>query len=176
MPIETAVQLPRAVAAQKADVVIGRSAGLSQETIFSIFRGAAAYNTRVMTATLRQIDDEIAASRYMLALGDDWDDEGAPGYRQETWERATGFVRSTVEKFVRLTGRAAPIPRISHGPDSSVDILWDVNGRRLLVNVPDDTSRPADYYGDNGPARDFTVKGLFNPASPQTWLLLWLTE
>lgn len=176
MPVETAVQLPRASAAQRADVVIGRSAGLPRETVFSIFRGAAAYNTRAMAAALRQIEDEIKASRYMLDLGDDWDDEGAPGYRRETWERATGFVRQAAREFAELTGRPAPAPRISHGPESSVDILWDVESRRLLVNVPDDPNRPADFYGDNGPARNVTVKGLFDPTSSQAWLLLWLTD
>lgn len=176
MQAEMAIRLPRASRTQKADVAISRSVGLPSTIVYDIFRGALTYNDDAMTAALRPIEEEIEASRYMLTLGDNWDDEGAPGYRAETWERATGFLRETSRAFTRLTGRAAPPPRISHGPESSVDLLWDVGGRKLLVNVPDSPNAPADFYGDNGPARNVTVKGLLNPASPKTWLLIWLTE
>jgi hypothetical protein len=138
--------------------------------------GTLAYTAQAMSAALSHIETQIEASRYILSLGDDWDDEGAPGYRIETWERATGFVRATAREFMQLTGRIAPAPRISNGPDSSVDILWQLGARELLINIPDAPDTPADFYGHNGPSGSFTVQGIFPSSSPQSWLLMWLTS
>lgn len=138
--------------------------------------GTLAYTAQAMSAALSHIESQIEASRYILSLGDNWDDEGASGYRLETWERAAGFVRSTAKEFMQLTGRNAPAPRISNGPESSVDILWQLGGREFLINIPDAADSAADFYGHNGPSGSYTVQGIFPPTSPQPWLLMWLTS
>src|SRR5207249_3186795 len=126
------------------------------------------------TAALAAIGQSIAQSCHILEMSDDWDGEGSRGYRQETWTRAISFVRASAEAYMRLTSRPLPAPRISHGPDSSIDILWRSGAREVLINVPDSPDEPADFYGDDGPQHTETIKGIFNPASPNVWLLIWL--
>lgn len=176
MQEEAEIRLPRMATTQRADVTISRAAGLEPETAIDIFRGAVGYNARAMAPALREIGNQIEASRYMLALGDDWDNEGAPGYQLETWERASAFINDAVAGFVRLAGNTPPVPRISHGPDGSIDILWASGDRELLINIPADGNQAGDFYGDTRGDRAATVKGTFSGTSPKAWLLIWLTS
>src|SRR5215216_5948033 len=42
----------------------------------------------MLPAALAGLEAGIASSRSLLDLADDWDDAGAPGYDEATWQRA----------------------------------------------------------------------------------------
>lgn len=115
----------------------------------------------------------IAESRYILELGDDWDEEGSPGYAEATWRRATGFVARCVSHAVERLGLPPVAPRITHGPDGSIDVLWRTPTREFLLNVPADEEQLAEFYGDDLRGQQ-SIRGALNTGHPNEWLLAWL--
>jgi hypothetical protein len=133
------------------------------------------YSTPQQTAPFPLTDllREIERSQEMLSWGDDWDDEGSPHFEEATWKRATGFL----ERHARLLfkrGAVLPTPRILPGPNGSIDLHWETNGRELLINVsPGNTL--AGFYGEA--AGKTSIKGKVDLDSSDLGLGLftWLT-
>jgi hypothetical protein len=88
------------------------------------------------SSRLGAIDRAIERSRSMLELQPDWDGEGSPGYAPATWERMAKFLRREATLSWNDRGHAMPVPRISPGPDGSIDVHWVGEGYRLLLNIP----------------------------------------
>lgn len=130
--------------------------------------------SRLPTA-INDLAVSIGSSRSLLDLPDDWDDAGAPGYLEATWQRAVTFLVSGVSRLWQehrvRTERADVLP----GPRGSIDLDWRTPGHELLINVPVDTSQPFAYYGDDG-AGERKIKGTLDPSAPNRWLLAWLAE
>jgi hypothetical protein len=97
---------------------------------------------------------------------------------QETWRRAikvlTDHALSVWEK-ARIVIRP---PRISVGPDGSIDLYWTAAPYGLLVNVPADPNEPATYYGDDAANPDSNrTSGNMNPTKPiDIGVLMWLAH
>jgi hypothetical protein len=122
-----------------------------------------------------RIAEVIESSRKILDLKDDWDEEGSPGYKESTWNRATQFVRDTSLSFRRGAGFWVDPPRITPGPKGSIDIHWRTSKRELLINIPESDEEPAAYYGSGG-ANDI-IKGKLDTSSQRNfWILTWLTR
>ena len=134
----------------------------------------------MITQTINQsqmdyvLAEAIHASRSILDLQDDWDEEGSSGYREATWQRAAEFVKDVASAFQQRGGGWVDPPRILPGPEGSIDLHWKTAKRELLINIPARDEEPADYYGC-GDAKD-TVKGKLDTALPNEWILLWLTR
>ena len=119
--------------------------------------------------------EAVENSRYILDLEDDWDEEGSPRFQKTTWKRATDFVLQVVSSFRRQPGGFwVEPPRILPGPKGSIDIHWKTSKRELLINVPEDTGEPADYYGSGG-LTDI-IKGKLEISVKNEWILTWLTR
>ena len=101
----------------------------------------------------------IEESRQLLELPPDWDDEGACAIHFDTWTRATRFLRNTVVK----SGAAAalPVPTISACRDGSIDMFWETEKYRLLINISSSEDAGGDYYGET--KSRLVVKGTFQP-------------
>ena len=118
--------------------------------------------------------EALRASRRILDLPDDWDEEGSPSFRETTWQRATEFVKLAALAFQQRFGVWIEPPRILPGPEGSIDLHWRTAERELLINIPERAEEAADYFG-SGDAQD-AVKGKLNTALPNEWILLWLTR
>ncbi|MFQ5677782.1 MAG: hypothetical protein ACE5G1_17970, partial [bacterium] len=68
------------------------------------------------------------------------------------------------------TSRVIPTPKITPGPNGSIDILWKSANYRLLINIPDNPKKQASFYGDNFSTD--TIEGTFNPSNFNQGLLL----
>lgn len=101
----------------------------------------------------------IEASRALLNLGTDWDDEGAAAIEFATWSRATKFLRTTVAKS--RAGAALAVPNISACRDGSIDLFWATTKFRLLINIKPSPHVESDYYGET--ADRLVIKGTFQP-------------
>lgn len=124
---------------------------------------------------MRPFEDAINTSYKIVEIEDNWDSEGSPGYSEETWLRATSFVRNIAATFLNryATTRIGP-PTITPGPDGSIDVRWVSAKRTMLINFPANENAPADFFGhDKG--QDI-IKGTLDLASQNHWLLLWLTR
>lgn len=124
---------------------------------------------QVPFAPIRQA---IQASREMLDLPDDWDEEGSPQIQVNTWDRATIFVSRTTWSVFSSSGVVIDAPHISPGPEGSIDIHWNSDDYELLVNIPHDASRPAEFYGDD--RSSFTIRGTLDPSTINQGLMQWL--
>jgi hypothetical protein len=122
---------------------------------------------------LIKTEKAIAASMYILELGEDWDEEGSPGYEKSTWERATSFVTSLVSSASAGTTQPLDI-QITPGPEGSIDVRWVAPPRSLLINFPAKTEEPITFYGsDKG---SYPIEGALPLSSQNQWLLNWLTR
>lgn len=123
----------------------------------------------------RRLNDVIEASRCILDLEDDWDEEGSLRFSEATWIRATHFVKQVALSFRQQpNGFWVDPPRILPGPKGSIDIHWKTSKRELLINIPEDKKEPADYYGSGG-LTDI-IKGKLETSAKNEWILAWLTR
>jgi hypothetical protein len=91
---------------------------------------------------------EIKKSMYIVDLKDNWDDEGAIGYSIVTWHTAVQFIINYTKWIHWNFEEIIESPKIYHGPKGSIDILWENNQLRLLINI-DKESKTGMFYSDN---------------------------
>jgi hypothetical protein len=100
-------------------------------------------------APLANLIKAVNKAQSILTLPDDWDDAGSPAIRPETLRRAVLFLLLHAAVLWGRYSVIIPTPRISAGPDGSIDLHWRTRRRELLVSIPQDLKGPAPYYGDN---------------------------
>lgn len=130
--------------------------------------------SNVLAPELAHILRVIQDSRWILALEENWDGEGAIPYSEDTFKQATAFLRNYAIHSLKRFGTAIAAPRILPGPDGSIDLHWKRHGHELLVNIPASSEQLASFYGDDfGSAQ---IKGTFDVGTYNLGLLGWLTE
>lgn len=121
----------------------------------------------------KELCKEIEDSKYILELSDNWDGEGAKAYLKETWYKMIEFLRSQAIDIFNDFNQIIRIPKISHGPEGSIDLYWDDEDCDLLLNIPEDDT-PASFFGED--KHKNTIRGLINLDNPQKNILLCLTK
>lgn len=128
------------------------------------------------TDRLAYIHAAINKSRWILDLKENWDEEGAEPYAEETWKRATDLLITYAERALSNYGMEISAPAISPGPDGSIDLHWNArdHGFDLLLNVrkKGDPAGAAGFYGCNDSGTE--IKGTFDPDTFNKGLLDWL--
>lgn len=120
----------------------------------------------------------IQSSRRILELKDDWDEEGSPGYSEETWRRAVEFLIVSRRRYWKETKKSILVPKISPGPYGSIDLHWKTPDRELLINIPKSLEEPASYYGDDredGTENAIRGKSL-DTSQYERWIFDWLMQ
>jgi hypothetical protein len=118
--------------------------------------------------------EAIRRSHKILALGDDWDDEGSPRYLETTWLRATSLLLRLAKTARAHWGISLDVPLISPAQGGSLDLYWRTRVLSLLINVPESADEPATYYGER--VEGDTICGQLVLASPRPDLIAWLTQ
>lgn len=99
--------------------------------------------------SLQGLKDEIDASKYITELEEGWgDEEDGEQYDIKVWQRAAEGLISMYMTSVNFFGVIPDFPQIYHGPDGSVDILWEKSDFQILANCPKEENRQATYYGE----------------------------
>ena len=127
---------------------------------------------------IKFLREAINKSRNILELKDNWDDEGSVGFSEFTWRRAEGFLMKNAMRLWRSHQKCFDPPKISGGPEGSIDLHWKTDNRELLINIPASSEDPIGYYGDDR-AEETTdaVRGKDLESSPDAeWIFLWLTK
>ena len=125
-------------------------------------------------AELKYIWDAVERSREMLTWEDDWDGEGSPGYADSTWRRAVELIYDGAVNLYDSTRIRIAAPSVLPGPHGSIDIQWQQDQRRLLINVPADPEAPITFYGDD--RGNNTIEGSLADTARFRDILVWLTE
>lgn len=118
------------------------------------------------------LEKVIKASRALLSLQPDWDEQGSPGYTEDTWNRMEKFLCAYSLCLTENYSTNIPVPEILPGPDGSIDILWRSTKYELLLNIPSTANSPARFYGDD--KGELSIKGKLDPSKFNQGLLEWL--
>ena len=116
----------------------------------------------------------IIDSRQLLKLEDDWDGEGSLGYSEKILNKAVRFLEENAKNYFLSSGIWVTAPDICPGPNGSIDLLWKLSDRELLINIPVEENGLADYYGDDLGIN--TIKGKLDLTEKHEWILMWLTK
>lgn len=116
---------------------------------------ATPYNTVVINSTInlkipvinKELENVFLEAKYILDLKDDWDDEGAIGYTQESWKSAANFVINFNKWLRGISSGSLHLPKMHHGPKGTIDIVWNEDNFRLFVNIDYDNNKGT-FYSD----------------------------
>lgn len=128
---------------------------------------------RQAPSELKTIIDAIEKSSYLLSLDNNWDDEDGEPIDSETWQNSANFLLDYAIWVFDKSGICIQTPKISPGPENSIDILWKSLNFRLLVNISQ--KEGATYYGDDTKNNN-SIKGSLIYTDIQIFFGLWLME
>ena len=123
---------------------------------------------------LQGVRQAIEASKTILDLDDDWDDEGSVGYVEATWARAVDYLEKSAERLWDMHGIVLDPPEILPGPDGSIDLHWNQPDYEMLINFPSDEDSPAGFYADD--KGNLSIKGKINPSGQNLTHFVWFAE
>jgi len=97
---------------------------------------------------LKQLENIILDSKYILDLEEDWDDNESPAYDKATWIEAVNFLIKYATWILDEQQKIILMPKISHAPKSGIDILWENDKFRILIYINQD-GKSGLFYTDN---------------------------
>jgi hypothetical protein len=112
----------------------------------------------VLPSELAFLFKTMDKSQYILQLEADWDDAGAEKYDEMTWINAMLFLSRYAKSLYEDFNVVINSPKIYHGPQGSIDILWEPSAYRLVINIPKE-GRKALFYADD--YKDQITEGVF---------------
>jgi hypothetical protein len=92
---------------------------------------------------LENILDQVTAT----ILDEDWESQGGTNFNKNTIKRAKDLVVDIMDYFSDQRIEFFP-PKILPLLDGSLDIKWENNLFRLIVNIPSEISHLVEIYGD----------------------------
>lgn len=107
---------------------------------------------------LSYLVETIDKSKYILDLQDNWDDEGSSKYDLQTWISAIRFLLNYSKILYEDFNTEVDNPVIYHAPKGSIDIMWEKENYRIVVNILSDGEQ-AFFYADN--YKDQITEGSF---------------
>jgi len=119
-------------------------------------------------AELTDLAIAIDKSQYILKLEPDFDGEGGAPYSKETWLKAVHFITDYAKWLFDVFNKRIETPKIYHGPEGSIDLLWENKRFNLLINIPA-SAEMATFYGDDFGSQ--ITQGKFDPANFRQALL-----
>lgn len=117
----------------------------------SIIQSLSTYNygddlNLIIPIKLSFLKQAFERSEYILALDDDWDDNGSKSYSIDTWSAAVRFIHKFATTIFNDFNKKIVPPKIYHGPNQSIDILIENEKYSLLINLPHNSTK-AIYFG-----------------------------
>src|SRR5712692_8185081 len=107
------------------------------------------YKQQITRISVR-IAAAIESSRRILDLPENWDEEGSPAYAEATWGRAAYHAKQTAIEYRKSNGVWVNPPKITPGPDGSIDVRWKTLERSVLINFPAADTEPVQFFGSDG--------------------------
>lgn len=169
-----ALELPNALETPRQSVVPERQGMINVYRNYlglQPFEVRSGYEPSVPRISVR-IADAVESSRRILELPENWDEEGSPAYAYQTWERAAQFVVQTAIAQRKKSGVWVDPPKITPGPDGSIDVRWKVPYRSALINFPAAETEPIQFFGSDGEIE--SIRGTLDLSTPNQWILMWL--
>jgi hypothetical protein len=109
-------------------------------------------------------EDEI------LNFTGDPDDKSFVPCSRATVDRAKEFLSAYAGAGVKN----ALLPRVSPGPNGSIDMHWNNKKKELLINIPADSGKPITFYGDD--FGDQKITGSVHVGMIERLIAYWLVS
>jgi hypothetical protein len=87
--------------------------------------------------------------RWILDEEENWDGEGVARVEAPTFDRAVRFIVDHSAALYEAIGFRLDAPRLSAGPNGSIDAHWEFPDREMAVNFSPVASAPVTYYFRN---------------------------
>jgi len=113
-----------------------------------------------LSSKLLYLTHALKKSQYILDLKDNWDDEGSVGYNLQVWEVSLKFVINYAEWLYKNFNVEMYIPKIYHGPNGSIDIIWEEESFRLFINI-NANFKSANFFSDLNRQFNQVTEGCF---------------
>lgn len=97
---------------------------------------------------VEHIENYILNTKHLLYLKDGWDDEGGKIVPKNLWYNVMNFLLNINSKIYSDYKLLINEPSILPCPDGSLDLCWDNNKARILINFRNLDTMEAYYYGD----------------------------
>jgi len=128
-----------------------------------------------INSNLQHIYKEIDHSKYILALQENWDDEGAEVIPKDMWYRSVKFLVDYASWIYETYNEIIETPEINPVRNGSIDLSWRTQNARLLINIVNSESRIAIFYGDQYNDLN-SIKGKINIDEFQDYLAIWMRK
>jgi hypothetical protein len=103
--------------------------------------------TLKIPTAFKQLESILLEGKYILELNDDWDEEGSVGYTIESWKAAAQFIINFNKWLKGVFLEVFYLPKMSHGPKGTIDVIWHEDNFRLFVNI-DYANNKGTFYSD----------------------------
>ncbi len=81
----------------------------------------------------------------LLALEEDWDENGAKKIKEGTYKRVAEFLVDLQAKILQV-GVSWTLPEIFPGTNGEILVQWKTDRFQLVILIPEDTTKPINYY------------------------------
>jgi len=125
---------------------------VSKKTGFKIISVKNGYEIKLPISLVKLLENQIKESMYILDLKDNWDGENSKAYNFENWLAGVQFTIDFYLWLTKIYNGKFYIPKIYHGPNGSIDIMWRENDFRLFINI-DALNDSGSYYSDKSTAQ-----------------------
>ena len=130
----------------------------------------------VVPSRFGELAEQIGKSAYILEYEDNWDDEGSIAYSKITFSAAINFALKYSKAIWEEDFVLIDAPKILPGPKGSIDLLWDKQSYRLLLNIHPHPKQTVSFYGDNRAPVPHIKGDFYLSDKPKRAIMLLLLE
>lgn len=98
---------------------------------------------------LYKLASEIEHSKSILKLKDNWDEEGAKGYKKQTYLQAINFLVRFAKWVKEECSTVIDTPKILPANNGCISLYWKRLNYDLLITIPEYPNTVATFYGDD---------------------------
>lgn len=117
---------------------------------------------------LQHLKNPILLSSYIIELKEDWDDNGGQPYSIDIYKVSINFILNFGTWVTDNFSFPFSLPKIYHGPNGSIDILFNYRNSKIFFNIADD-GKTGYFYANSG--QEQVSEGHFNARNPKFNLL-----
>ena len=125
------------------------------------------------TAGLQALVQEIEASKFILNLNENWDENGALPISPILYETAICFLQNYATFISKKYKTVIETPSINPVKNGSIDLEWHTSNVQLLINIRD--TQNAYFYGDYY-NNDSPIKGSVSVKTVEPFFAAWMLK
>lgn len=115
-------------------------------------------------------DSIIKAHKHILNLKDNWDEEGAKSYKEQTFITASGYLTLASIHIYEEKNKVMDVPSIMPSANGGIDLFWSKKEYVFFIKFPEKLNDPIDFYAKNN---SIELEGKFSRTDIKKFLNIW---